>query len=90
MEECYGADLIYERHRHRYEFNNTYREKLEQAGLRISGTSPEGRLVETVELSDHPFYVGVQFQPEFKSRPNEPHPLFCGFIGAALKQDIRK
>ena len=68
MEECYGADLIYERHRHRYEFNNTYREKLEQAGLRISGTSPEGRLVETVELSDHPFYVGVQFHPEFKSR----------------------
>ena len=90
MEECYGADLIYERHRHRYEFNNTYREKLEQAGLRISGTSPEGRLVETVELSDHPFYVGVQFHPEFKSRPNEPHPLFCGFIGAALKQDIKK
>lgn len=90
MEDCYGADLIYERHRHRYEFNNTYREKLEQAGLRISGTSPEGRLVETVELSDHPFYVGVQFHPEFKSRPNEPHPLFCGFIGAALKQDIRK
>lgn len=90
MEECYGADLIYERHRHRYEFNNTYREKLEQAGLRISGTSPEGRLVEAVELSDHPFYVGVQFHPEFKSRPNEPHPLFCGFIGAALKQDIRK
>lgn len=90
MEECYGADLIYERHRHRYEFNNAYREKLEQAGLRISGTSPEGRLVETVELSDHPFYVGVQFHPEFKSRPNEPHPLFCGFIGAALKQDIRK
>lgn len=90
MEECYGADLIYERHRHRYEFNNTYRDKLEQAGLRISGTSPEGRLVETVELSDHPFYVGVQFHPEFKSRPNEPHPLFCGFIGAALKQDIRK
>lgn len=90
MEECYGADLIYERHRHRYEFNNTYREKLEQTGLRISGTSPEGRLVETVELSDHPFYVGVQFHPEFKSRPNEPHPLFCGFIGAALKQDIRK
>ena len=90
MEECYGADLIYERHRHRNEFNNTYREKLEQAGLRISGTSPEGRLVETVELSDHPFYVGVQFHPEFKSRPNEPHPLFCGFIGAALKQDIRK
>lgn len=90
MEECYGADLIYERHRHRYEFNNAYRERLEHTGLRISGTSPEGRLVETVELSDHPFYVGVQFHPEFKSRPNEPHPLFCGFIGAALKQDIRK
>lgn len=90
MKECYGTDLIYERHRHRYEFNNAYRERLEQAGLRISGTSPEGRLVETVEISDHPFYVGVQFHPEFKSRPNEPHPLFCGFIGAALGRSMGK
>lgn len=90
LEQCYGTGLIHERHRHRYEFNNDYREQLEQAGLRISGTSPEGRLVETVELEEHPFYVGVQFHPEFKSRPNKPHPLFCGFIGAALKKDIAK
>lgn len=90
MEECYGTDLIFERHRHRYEFNNVYRERLEQAGLVIGGTSPDGRLVETVEIPGHPFYVGVQFHPEFKSRPNEPHPLFCGFIGAALKREIVK
>lgn len=90
MEECYGTDLIFERHRHRYEFNNVYRERLEQAGLVIGGTSPDGRLVETVEIPGHPFYVGVQFHPEFKSRPNEAHPLFCGFIGAALKREIVK
>lgn len=85
MEHCYGAELIYERHRHRYEFNNDYRERLEAAGLTLSGTSPDGRLVETVELSDRPFYVGVQYHPEFKSRPNRPHPLFKGFIGAAVE-----
>ncbi len=84
MERCYQQTLISERHRHRYEFNNDYREILEAAGLTVSGTSPDGRLVETVELSDHPFYVGVQYHPEFKSRPNHPHPLFLGFIGAAL------
>ena len=88
MERCYGTDLILERHRHRYEFNNDYRELLETAGLTLSGTSPDGRLVETVELSDHPFYVGVQFHPEFKSRPNRPHPLFQGFIKAALKSSM--
>ena len=88
MERCYGTDLILERHRHRYEFNNDYRELLETAGLTLSGTSPDGRLVETVELSDHPFYVGVQFHPEFKSRPNRPHPLFQGFIKAALKYSM--
>ena len=75
---------VTERHRHRYEFNNDYREVLENAGLTLSGLSPDGHLVETVELSDRPFYVGVQFHPEFKSRPNRPHPLFHGFIEAAL------
>lgn len=88
MERCYGTDEISERHRHRYEFNNDYREVLEKAGLTLSGLSPDGRLVETVELSDREFYVGVQYHPEFKSRPNKPHPLFCGFIGAAVKKNI--
>lgn len=84
MERCYHANSISERHRHRYEFNNSYRELLQYNGLTLSGTSPDGQLVETVELSDRPFYVGVQYHPEFKSRPNKPHPLFVGFIGAAL------
>ncbi len=84
MEKCYGKTEIAERHRHRYEFNNDYREKLQQAGLVISGVSPDGRLVETVEVPDHPFFVGVQFHPEFKSRPNRPHPLFLGFVSACL------
>ena len=86
MERCYGEKLISERHRHRYEFNNEYRELLQAKGLVISGTSPDGRLVETVELEDRPFYVGVQYHPEFKSRPNHPHPLFVGFIGAAAEK----
>ena len=86
MRRCYGLDLIQERHRHRYEFNNDFRDALTGAGLTLSGTSPDGRLVETVELSDRPFHVGVQFHPEFKSRPNKPHPLFVGFIDAALQQ----
>ena len=84
MERCYGVGEISERHRHRYEFNNEYREALAAAGLTLSGLSPDGRLVETVELSDRPFYVGVQYHPEFKSRPNKPHPLFKGFVAAAL------
>lgn len=84
MERCYGQAEISERHRHRYEFNNDYREVLQKAGLVLSGLSPDGRLVETVELRDRPFYVGVQYHPEFKSRPNKPHPLFKGFIEAAL------
>ena len=84
MERCYKVGRINERHRHRYEFNNDYREVLENAGLTLSGFSPDGRLVETVELSSRPFHVGVQFHPEFKSRPNRPHPLFFGFIEAAL------
>lgn len=90
LEKCYGTKLICERHRHRYEFNNKYREPLEKAGLVISGTSPDDRLVETVELKNHLFFVGVQFHPEFKSRPNQAHPLFCGFITAALKQSKRR
>ena len=84
MERCYQKTQIQERHRHRYEFNNEYREPLTKAGLVISGLSPDERLVETVEIKDHPFYVGVQFHPEFKSRPNHPHPLFKGFIAATL------
>ena len=75
---------ISERHRHRYEFNNTYRKPLEEAGLSFSGTSPDGALVEIVELVDHPFFVACQFHPEFKSRPRRPHPLFSAFIGAGL------
>ncbi len=82
---CYGKTEISERHRHRYEFANEYREALESAGLVLSGLSPDGRLVETVEAAGEAFFVGVQFHPEFKSRPNRPHPLFIGFIGAALK-----
>ena len=89
MARCYGAAEISERHRHRYEFNNDYRETLTGCGLTLSGLSPDGRLVETVELSDRPFYVGVQFHPEFKSRPNKPHPLFKGFIAAALAHQAK-
>ncbi len=84
MAECYGEELIHERHRHRYEFNNDYREIVEKAGMVISGTSPDGHIVETVELPEHPFFVAGQFHPEFKSRPNRSHPLFKGFIGAAV------
>ena len=84
MERCYKTNEIKERHRHRYEFNNDYREILEKNGLVLSGMSPDGKLVETVELTDYPFFVGVQYHPEFKSRPNKPHPLFLGFIEAAF------
>ena len=85
MEHCYETSHISERHRHRYEFNNDYRETLAKCGLTLSGTSPDGRLIETVELSDRPFHVGVQYHPEFKSRPNKCHPLFKGFVGAAFE-----
>ncbi|MGH0052804.1 MAG: CTP synthase [Sphaerochaetaceae bacterium] len=78
--------LIAERHRHRYEFNNEFREILQEKGLVISGTSPDKTLVEAVELPEHPFFIGVQYHPEFKSRPNRPHPLFSGFIAASLAQ----
>ena len=83
---CYEKSEISERHRHRYEFANEYRETLEKAGLCLSGQSPDGRLIETVEIPGEDFFVGVQFHPEFKSRPNRPHPLFLGFIGAALRK----
>jgi len=85
MKECYGEELIHERHRHRYEFNNDFRDVLTENGLVISGLSPDGQLVETVEVKDHPFFVGVQFHPEFKSRPNRPHPLFNKFVESSLK-----
>ena len=85
MERCYGVNQISERHRHRYEFNNDYREVLTHAGLSLSGTSPDGHLVEAVELTQRPFHVGVQYHPEFKSRPNKPHPLFVGFVKAGLE-----
>ena len=85
MHRAYGKTKISERHRHRYEFNNDYRDALQSAGLTLSGLSPDGRLVETVELSDRDFYIGVQYHPEFKSRPNKPHPLFSAFIKAALR-----
>jgi CTP synthase len=82
--EAYGEQLVYERHRHRYEFNNEYREDLKKAGLVISGTSPDGRLVEIIEVADHPWFVASQFHPEFISRPNRPQPLFRDFVKAAL------
>ena len=82
---AYGETKIMERHRHRYEFNNDYRESLTQAGLHLTGTSPNGELVEIVELRDHPWFLGCQFHPEFKSRPMKPHPLFRDYIGAALE-----
>ncbi|HBE10497.1 MAG TPA: CTP synthase, partial [Lachnospiraceae bacterium] len=99
MEKCYFLDetkdaskskagssekIIHERHRHRYEFNNEYREVLTKAGLVLSGMSPDGNLVETVEIPSHPFFLGVQFHPEFKSRPNRPHPIFKKFVESAL------
>nr|WP_206108590.1 CTP synthase [Paenibacillus thiaminolyticus] len=80
----YQDELVYERHRHRYEFNNEYREAMEHAGLKFSGTSPDGRLVEIVELADHPWFLAVQFHPEFTSRPNRPQPLFREFVRAAV------
>ncbi|RBP37049.1 CTP synthase [Garciella nitratireducens] len=83
--QAYGQEVIYERHRHRYEFNNQYRELLQEKGLIISGVSPDDRLVEIIELPDHPWFIGCQFHPEFKSRPNRPHPLFKNFIKAALE-----
>ncbi|AYO31978.1 CTP synthase [Biomaibacter acetigenes] len=87
---AYDEDLIEERHRHRYEFNNEYRDVLTKAGMVLSGLSPDGRLVEIIELKDHPWFVGTQFHPEFKSRPNRPHPLFRDFIKAALEHKVQR
>jgi CTP synthase len=83
----YQDEVIYERHRHRYEFNNAYRSLFLETGYEISGTSPDGRLVEIIEMPDHPFFIASQFHPEFRSRPNNPHPLFLGFVQAALNQN---
>jgi len=85
----YGSFVIQERHRHRYEFNNSYRERFEQAGFVFSGVSPDGKLVEVIELPSHPFFLATQFHPEFQSKPHQPHPLFKGFI-AAVHQYMHK
>lgn len=87
--EIYGEENISERHRHRFEYNNSYKERLEEAGLKCSGTSPDGMLVEIVENVNHPFFIGVQFHPEFKSRPDRPAPLFKSFIKSA-KENSKK
>jgi len=86
VSQIYGATEISERHRHRYEVNTAYKGRLEQRGMRFSGMSPDGILPEIVEYDDHPWFIGVQFHPELKSRPFEPHPLFSSFIGAAVEQ----
>jgi CTP synthase len=88
--QAYGAGLVYERHRHRYEFNNEYRKPLEKVGYRFSGTSPDGRLVEIVEYTNHPWFVASQFHPEFISRPNRPQPLFREFVKAALHAKMKE
>jgi CTP synthase len=88
-EEIYGEKVIYERHRHRYEVNNHLRRRLEHAGLVCSGTSPDDRLVEVIELPDHPFFVASQYHPEFKSRPLRPQPLFREFVRASLERSGR-
>ena len=85
VRKLYGEELIYERHRHRYEVNNRYRKDLEAAGLRLSGVSPDGQLVEVIEVPGHPFFLASQFHPEFKSRPDDPHPMFLGFVAAAIR-----
>ena len=85
----YKNKLIYERHRHRYEFNNEYRKVLTEKGLILSGLSPDERLVEIFELEGHSWFIGVQFHPEFKSRPNRVHPLFKDYIGASLEYSIK-
>jgi CTP synthase len=84
--KAYGSESISERHRHRYEFNNQYRQQFTAHGMQIVGTSPDGALVEIVEISDHPWFIGVQYHPEFKSQPTRAHPLFAGFVGAALER----
>ena len=90
MHRCYNTAEISERHRHRYEFNNDFRRLLNDTGLVISGTSPDEYIVETVEIPDNDFYIAVQFHPEFKSRPNRPHPLFTGFIAASKEVTLHE
>ena len=82
--ELYGEELIHERHRHRYEVNNDFRKVLTDNGMMLSGISPDGRIIEMVEIPSHPFFIATQAHPELKSRPNRPHPLFLGFVEAAL------
>ncbi|MGO8691024.1 MAG: CTP synthase [Thermoguttaceae bacterium] len=88
--KCYGTEAISERHRHRYEFNNAYRQQFEAGGMVVVGTSPDGALVEVIEIPEHPWFVGVQYHPEFKSQPTRPHPLFAGFIGAAVAHRVAR
>jgi CTP synthase len=83
--QIYGRSEVSERHRHRYEVNNAYRDLLAEFGMRCSGLSPDGSLVEMIELPDHPWFIGCQFHPEFRSRPMSPHPLFASFVGAAKR-----
>jgi CTP synthase len=87
-QRVYGGSHIYERHRHRYEFNCTYERTLVEKGLRISGRSPDGKFVEIAELPGHPWYLAVQFHPEFKSKPTRPHPLFASFVDAAYRHKM--
>jgi CTP synthase len=86
---AYKSEQISERHRHRYEFNNSYRQQFEAGGMCVAGTSPDGSLVEIVEVPSHPWFVAVQFHPEFKSQPTGPHPLFAGFVGAAVQHRLK-
>ena len=88
--DAYQQSIIYERHRHRFEVNNIYRDELTNSGVLLCGVSPDNRIVEMVELTDHPWFIGCQFHPEFKSRPNRPHPLFRSFIGAAVDHQESK
>jgi CTP synthase len=90
IREIYGKDLISERHRHRYEYNNEYREQLEKAGLKTTGINPKSNLVETVEVEDHPWFIGVQYHPEYKSTVAQPHPLFTSFVKAAADYKSNK
>jgi len=85
-QRAYGKNVVKERHRHRYEVNNDYRDQLEKKGMIISGVNPKRNLVEIIELKDHPWFVGVQFHPEFQSRPLSPHPLFRDFVGACIRR----
>jgi CTP synthase len=86
VEAIYDKSIVFERHRHRYEFNNAYRKQMEAAGVSLCGQSADGNLIEIIELTDHPWFVGTQFHPEFKSRPTRPHPLFRSFIASAVKR----